>query len=211
MRDIPFFQTENGVASLILHEVAYKQIAYVQIQSFMQFESLLQECVDFCRAVGAEKVYATGSDLLNTYPLFTSIIEMRCLRDKIPCSSCNLVPVTKGLLEKWREIYNERMRNVPNAATITSQEADTQINAGAYFVYHDNVPVGIGKVSGNQIDAVAAVVAGMGREVVSALCTVITGEVVCVEVATANSPAIRLYEAMGFVETKEISAWYCVC
>ena len=56
MRDIPVFTTEYGVASLVLREIPYRQEAYISIQSSLQPEELLAECVSFCRACGAEKV-----------------------------------------------------------------------------------------------------------------------------------------------------------
>ena len=49
MRDFPVFTTENGVSSITLKEVPYKGVAYIKIQSSLQPESFLQECVDFCK------------------------------------------------------------------------------------------------------------------------------------------------------------------
>ena len=77
MRDIPMFTTENGIATLVLREIPTKQTAYIHLQSSQEPERLLSECVDFCRAAGAEKIYATGHACLEKYPLFTTIICMR--------------------------------------------------------------------------------------------------------------------------------------
>ena len=50
MRDIPVFTTQYGVASLVLREIPYRQEAYISIQSSLQPEQLLEECIGFCRA-----------------------------------------------------------------------------------------------------------------------------------------------------------------
>ncbi|MBR4864930.1 MAG: hypothetical protein IKU07_10160, partial [Oscillospiraceae bacterium] len=134
MHDIPFFQTENGIASLILKEIVYKKIAYIRIQNALHPDALLQECIDFCRAVGAEQIFATGNNHLTKYPLYTSIVDMACNKNEIPIVNLNLVPADKDNYEQWRRIYNERMYSVPNAATITLQDADKQI-PGSFFVY----------------------------------------------------------------------------
>ena len=76
MRDFPVFTTDFGVATLVLKEVPYKEVAYIIIQSALQPEELLKECVSFCRAVGAEKIYARGHETVEQYPLHTIIYEM---------------------------------------------------------------------------------------------------------------------------------------
>ena len=209
MRDIPFFQTENGIASLILKEVSYKNIAYIRIQSTCNLRALIKECVDFCRAVGAEKIFATGCDECKEYPFFTSILDMSCKRETIPVYNLRLIPAEKESFEQWRSIYNERMRNVPNAATITRLDTEVHIQ-GAYFVYDNESLLGIGKVTDNRIDVVASVVKGVGRKIVSALVAVTKGEFVVVEVADTNLPAMRLYTDLGFTVTDKISDWYQV-
>lgn len=79
MKDIPMFTTEYGIASLILAEIPYQQTAYIRIQSCLpgEIDNLLSECRGFCRACGAEKIFATGDDRLEKYPLYNIIYEMR--------------------------------------------------------------------------------------------------------------------------------------
>ena len=69
MRDFPVFSTENGVGSLVLKEIPYNGAAYVTIHSSSFPTEFLNECVEFCRAVGARDVYAAGDDCLRQYPL----------------------------------------------------------------------------------------------------------------------------------------------
>ena len=58
MKDIPVFDTEFGVASLILRDIPYCQRAYIKLQVALEPEKLVQECVQFCRMCGAEQIYA---------------------------------------------------------------------------------------------------------------------------------------------------------
>ena len=83
MRDIPVFTTEYGVASLTLQDIPYRGTAYIKIQSTAQPKEFLDECVDFCIAAGAERVYAAGHDFLAAYPLHTALWQMSC-----PASAC---------------------------------------------------------------------------------------------------------------------------
>ena len=72
LKDIPMFDTQTGVSSLILKEIPYKQVAYVKVQS-VQPDGLgahLQECVSFCRMCGAERVLASGHEGLDQWPAF---------------------------------------------------------------------------------------------------------------------------------------------
>jgi hypothetical protein len=97
MRDMPMFTTEFGVASLVLEEVPYRQEAYIRVLDVQpgQLKALIEECASFCRAVGAERVYATGHEGLESYSLFTAVYEMRGTawvdREKLR----NLFPVTE--------------------------------------------------------------------------------------------------------------------
>ena len=109
MKDMPVFDTEFGVASLILKEVPYRQEAYIIIQSALQPEELLKECVSFCRMVGAEKIYARGHVCLEAYPLHTIIYEMHGQAQVDREALANLFPVTKETVARWREISNASM------------------------------------------------------------------------------------------------------
>ena len=130
MKDIPMFTTEFGVATLILKEVPYRQIAYIIIQSAQQPEDLLKECVSFCRMVGAERIYARGGyECVESYPLHTVVYEMRGSisvdGDKVE----NLWPVTKETVGQWRQILNEHMRNIDNAGTLEARDEEKILEA----------------------------------------------------------------------------------
>lgn len=205
MKDLPAFTTENGVASIVLQEIPYSQVAYVIIRDTPAPEEFIKECGDFCRAAGAERVYATGHEKLKVYPYHTAIWKMEGAG--MPDQGAVCVPVTEDTLEKWCEIYNRKMAAVPNAAYMGKHKKDL-ILAGGCFAYENDVLLGIGMTSDGGIDAVASIVPGGGQKIVSALCHKIGKEKITLLVASENPKAIALYERMGFRKIKEISCWY---
>lgn len=211
MRDFPLFTTEHGAAGLVLREIPYKGIAYVTIHDTLQPKALLQDCVEFCKLAGAEKVYATGHAILEDYPLFTKVLKMQQLSESLPQSDAMLFLVTKKTAEQWRMLYNEKMRDIPNASTMTRQDMDQLLNRGAgYFVHRDGELLGIGIASGDMVESVIAAKTGMGETVLLALCSALSSDTVSLEVASTNTPAMRLYQRLGFQMTAQISCWYDV-
>ena len=209
MRDFPMFTTENGVASLTLKEIPYRKQAHIQIQSSLDPEKLLEECVGFCRACGAEWIDASGHEFLAKYPLITEMWLMTGNRDTIGETDACLFPVTEQTLSRWLEIHNQRMMDVPNAAYLDSTDGREFLeNGDCYFVHRDGKLLGIGKAAEDYIDIVIATEPGMGQTVVQALCGALTGDTVRIAVAGANERAVRLYERMGFLKTKVLSSWH---
>lgn len=210
MKDFPMFTTENGAASLILKEIPYRKEAYILLRDSRSPEALLQECADFCRACGAEKVYASGHPLVERYRLHTAMLEMRGIPDVCEDLIENLFPVTEDTVAKWREIYNEAFRNVHNAATQEAKDEKAILKGGAYFVHHRGELLGIGWLQGDTVEAIASVKPGMGKRVLHSLCSVCPGVPLRLEVASENHRAIALYEKAGFIKTRELSRWYCI-
>ena len=79
-----------------------------------------------------------------------------------------------------------------------------------YFVHRGRMLLGIGKVSGGEIQWVASTVPGAGRDVVCALAHAAWADTLELTVASENKKAVRLYENLGFVKAQEISRWYNV-
>lgn len=211
MKDIPVFDTEHGVASLFLREIPYRQRAHIKIHSSQEPEKLLEECIGFCRACGAEWIDAAGDEYLEKYPLITALYIMTRDRDSMPQTDACLFPVTESTVGKWLDIYNERMADVPNCAYMDSADGRELLKSGdGYFIHRDGRLLGIGKAKDDFIDAVASVVPGMGETVVLALASALTSDTVRLMVAGANERAVRLYERMGFLKVKEVSRWYRV-
>lgn len=211
MKDIPVFDTENGVASLFLREIPYRQRAHIKIQSSQQPDKLMEECIGFCRACGAEWIDAAGHEYLEQYPLITALYIMQRSREELADTDACLFPVTENTVGKWLDIYNERMADVPNAAFMDSADGRQLLRDGdGYFIHRDGQLLGIGKAKGDFIDAVIAVQPGTGETVVRTLASALTSDTVRLMVAGANERAVRLYERMGFVKVKEVSKWHRV-
>lgn len=209
MKDFPVFTTEYGVSSLILKEIPYQQTAYIILRDSLEPEKLLEESAAFCRICGAEHIYATGNEILETRPFLTAMWEMRCPRNSMPDTDAALWPVQEQTLERWREIYNEKVRRVPNGAWMTEADGREMLKKGdGYFIHRGDVLLGIGRASGDTIDWVASLQPAAGGDVVAALAHVINGNTVMLTVASSNEKAVRLYESMGFIRTSEISRWY---
>ena len=204
------FDTETGVSTLVLKEIPYKQVAYVNVRSVQPggLRAHLQECVSFCRMCGAERVLATGHPELEQWPLHCRVLTLRRNGDGREASA-SLFPVTEATVRQWRDIYNEKMGPVDNAATMTARdEKEIVSSGGAYFVHDGRDLLGIGWVRENEILCVAAVRPRAGERVLQTLLTLTGEEPAVLEVASTNTRAIRLYERMGFVTVGERSGWY---
>lgn len=211
MRDFPVFVTDHGVSSLILKEIPYRREAYIHIQNVQPdgFDGHLKECVSFCRMAGAERIYAKGHEQLDGYPLHTAVYEMRGTAWVDPEKLENLFPVTRETVSRWREICNDRLRGVDNAATQTAaEEKEILESGGAYFVHHRGELLGIGWLKDTELLVVAAVKPGAGERVMHTLMSLVEGADMTLEVASTNERAIRLYERLGFLKTTEKSRWY---
>ena len=213
MKDIPIFTTDYGVASLIFKEIPYRETAYVRVQDVQpgMLEALLEECIGFCRMVGAEHIYATGHEGLEAYPLYTALWEMRADawvdREKLE----HLFPVTEATVSRWRGIMNERLRNVDNAATLTAfDEKKIVESGGAYFIHHDGELLGVGWMDDTKLLLLAGVKPGAGERVMHTLMSLVEEADMTIEVASTNERAIRLYERLGFMKIREVLCWYRV-
>ncbi len=209
MKDIPMFATEYGIASLALGEIPYRQEAYIRVVEAQpgMLSELIRECMDFCRAAGAEKVYWSAGAAEGE--LYTAVYEMQGTAWVDPDKQENLFPVTEETVLQFRQLLNEKMAGVDNAATITSADEKALIGSGgAYFVHRAGHLLGLGWLEDNQLLAVASIEPGAGERVMHTLMSLVEGQTLTLEVASTNERAIRLYERLGFVKTKEIRKWY---
>lgn len=210
MQNFPLFATQFGISSLVLKEIPYRQTAYITIREVQPegFDAHLKECVDFCRMAGAERIYGTGHEALEQYPLHTAIFKMSGTawvdKEKLAC----LFPVTETTVERWRGYYNQRMALIDNAATQEKRDEEEILKSGgAYYVHRDGQLLGIGWLNDCELLCVAAE-PGMGETVMHTLMSLVEGDTMTLEVASTNQRAIRLYERLGFLKTGERSRWY---
>lgn len=209
MKDIPFFTTEYGTASLMLGEVPYRQEAYIRVLEAQpgQMELLIRECMGFCRAAGAERVYWSAGDVQGQ--LHASVYLMQGTAAADPQKQEHLFPVTEQTVGSWREIYNKRMLGVDNAATLTAADEPRILQSGgAYFVHHDGTLLGLFWLEDAKLLGIVATERGAGERVMHTAMSLLQGETMTLEVASTNEKAIALYERLGFVKTKELRRWY---
>lgn len=211
MRDFPVFTTEYGVASLVLREIPYRSEAYITIQDSQEPEKLLEECAGFCRACGAEKIFARGHQYLEQYPLHTIIYEMRGEANPDETMVENLWPVTRENIGKWRQLLNERMSGVDNAGTL-EQKGEQEIlqSGGAYFVHRRGELLGAGWILEDELMLIASLQPGAGERVMHTLLSLVPEQQLKLQVVSTNTRAIRLYEKLGFIKTAELRRWYRV-
>ena len=208
VRDFPVFDTENGVGSLILKEIPYRQTAYIRIESASDPDAFLKECMDFCRMVGADYIYGSGHEILERYPIYTAIWKLTIPRESLPAVDASLFPVTEQTMDRWQQLYNQKMRNVPCSAYMTRKDMQEMIQkGGGYFVHANGQLLGIGKISGNCLDAVASMLPGAGEKIVSAMAGAIMEDTVTLQVASKNHKALALYQRLGFLKTEELNVW----
>ena len=211
MRDFPMFTTEYGVASLVLREIPYRQEAFIIIQSTQQPQELLQECISFCRVCGAEKIYARGHEILESYPFHCTVYEMRGSIEVDEGKLESLWPVTAETIGRWREFLNEKMRPIDNSGTLTKQGEQEILNkGGAYFVHRDGELLGAGWLVDGELLLLASAQKGAGERVLHTLLSTTRPEQLRLDVVSTNTRAIRLYERMGLIKTNELRRWYRV-
>lgn len=211
MKDMPIFDTEYGVASLVLREIPYRQEAYIIIQQASEPEKLLTECVSFCRACGAEKILARGTVCVEKYPLHCAIYEMQGQSRVDETKVAHLWPVTAENIEKWRQLMNKAMAPTDNAGTLVKAgEQEILDSNGAYFVHRSGELLGAGWIMGDELMLLAAFEKGAGERVLHTLLSTVPDKTLTLQVASTNLPAIRLYEKAGFIKTRELRRWYRV-
>lgn len=213
MKDFPFFATEFGVAGLELREIPYRGEAYIRIREVVpgKLGQLVEECASFCRMAGAERVYAQGHPGLSEWPMHTAVLEMRGTawveKEKLAC----LFPVTEATVSRWRQLCNEAMGSVDNAATLEARDEEHILREpGAYFVHDNGRLLGIGWLKDGELRTVAAMQRGAGERVMHTMMSLAEREPIRLDVASTNTRAIRLYERLGFVTVGEQSRWYVV-
>ena len=209
MRDIPLFTTSNGVASLYFKKIPFTKEAFIHIRDSLTCENLLAECIDFCRMAGAEYIYAAGDEMLTKYPEACSILRYCVQCTDLPSTDAVALAVQPEQKDWWRQLYNQKMIHVPTASPLSTDEVGKLIDEGkAYIVYRDCVMLGIGVAYDGEIQAVASLIPGGGKDTVLALIGCLENETVFLRVASGNEKAIGLYRSLGFERTALEGTWY---
>ena len=209
MRDLPFFTTQNGVASLILKKIPFTKEAYVHIRDSLACDALLKECVDVCRMAGAERIYATGHKDLEKYPLFCCVYRFVISKEQLHATDAVAVPLVVEQADWWRQQYNQKMAGVPAASPLTAREVEELVREGkAYYICRECAILGIGVAHDGQIQALASLLPGAGKDTVLALAGCLKDAAISLTVASNNTKACELYKGLGFTESDIETKWY---
>ena len=122
----------------------------------------------------------------------------------------SMFPVTEQTAERWRECYNQRMKDVDNAATLENRDTPDIVQGNAYFIHRNGTLLGIGWIEGNKLRAIASMQPGAGKALCRAMQSLIPQQQMTLEVASTNQKAIALYERLGLIKVEELSRWYRV-
>lgn len=169
MKDIPVFSCPDGIATLILREVPFRGEGYILVRGvFGTLEGLLAECAGFCRAAGAERLFAAGEADFSGYPAAIRILGRSAPRASLlPApEAVRLVPVTGETAADWAREYNARFRAVPAAESCSPAEERALAAGGEALWIEDGAErIGLGRVRGGELLAVAALQPGAGGAV----------------------------------------------
>ena len=214
MKNIPVFTATNGTASLIFQEIAVSGKAYVLIRAvWTTAAAMLEECVQFCRAVGAEAVYAAwGVEELPGAHAY-DLIAMSCDKAALPQprQPLDLEPLTPDNGGEYLAVYNRCFAAVSGAATYGQKDLKRLYDQDkAWLVYRGGVCAAVAEISEEGLEGIAVLpeFAGLGYDLAATVLRMVPRKTVSLKVASDNPRARRLYDRLGFRETGLVSRWW---
>ena len=214
MKDIPMFTGTHGLASLVLKEIAVSGRAYVVVRAIWngQTEAFLQECLSFCRAVGAEQVYASYEvEKLSAVHAY-DMIAMEMEKVNLPQGSpVELEPLTPENGQAFLDIYNTCFRDIPGASTYGKADLLQIFEKDCGFLTKKGEKyAGIAEISETGLESLAVLpeFRGLGYHLALAVLPMVPRKTIRLKVASTNKKALSLYTRLGFVETATVTRWY---
>lgn len=215
MKNIPMFTSSYGVATLILREIGWSGHAYVLVRSVWNGRTaqLLEECRGFCRAVGAEEIYASWET--NELPAEHAYDMIAMIRPKAdlpePVQSVELEQVTPETAEEYLRIYNRCFRDVPSAASYDRKSLEPLYGEDlAWLARVDGRFAGVAEISKEGLEGIAVLpeFRGLGRDLALSVLPMVPSPTLRLKVASTNRRAMALYDRLGFVREKLERRWY---
>lgn len=213
MKDIPVFTGTHGIATLVLAQIPWSGCGYVIVRSVWDdAAAFLEECFGFCRACGAEQVYASWEleDLPaeHAYDMVQMKIEKKALPD-VP--TVEIEELTKENSEAFLEIYNSCFRAVPGAASYSLKDTARLLGEEkAYLVRVDGGYAAIAEISEKGLEAIAVLPEhrGLGLRLTRTVLEKVPSTVIGLKVASTNTRAVGMYERLGFTPSGVLSRWW---
>lgn len=204
MKDLPVFTCADGMASLIFREIPSREEGYVLLRSvFTNVGALVRSCAEMCRAAGAARVFCSGSVDLSAYPVHARLLERSIETARLPETEAVAVPIRPDEAGRWAALHDERFAAVPAAAHCVNTE-------NAHWVMLNGECIGLGRFRGARLEAFATFVRGKGRDCLCATAAAMRTPTVTLLCAAENTPAMRLYDRLGFSEGTPREIWHAV-
>ena len=205
------------MASLILKEIPYSGAAYVLVRSVWngQTAALLEECASFCRAAGAERVYASDgkNDLPSMHAYDMVLLTMR--REDLPelANPIELEPVSTQNGAEYLAVYNACFRELPGAASYGKKDLQRLIEHQSGFLTRKNgVCAGAAELEKDELAGICVLpqYKGLGYSLALTVLKRLETPVVKLKTATTNEKALNLYRRLGFGNDTVISRWWLI-
>ena len=213
MKDIPIFTGQYGIGSLILREIPYKQCAYVLVRSAR--EGHMADFLEENPEANVTLTEASAPEPLSFLPHVHDMLEYACRRDQLPppLRPVVLEPLCDDNAERYREIYNDLFRAIPNAATCTPEDLRRlREKSRAFLAKVGGETAGICQWTGSELNTIGVLpnFRGLGHRLALTAFGQMEGEVITLRVSSSNGPALRLYQKLGFDRTQVLSSWYAL-
>lgn len=205
------------MASLILKEIPYSGAAYVLVRSVWngQTAALLEECAAFCRAAGAERVYASDgkNDLPSEHAYDMVMLTMQ--REDLPHSDCfaELEPISAQNGAEYLAVYNACFREIPGAASYGKKDLQRLIEHKSGFLTRKNgVCAGVAELENDELAGICVLpeYKGLGYDLALTALKRLETPVVRLKTASTNKKALSLYHRLGFGNETLISRWWLI-
>lgn len=213
MKDIPVFTGSHGIATLVLKEIPWSGCGYVIVRSVWDdAAAFLDECLGFCRACGAEAVYASWEMAELPAEHAYDMVELQMKKADLPKGGfVETEDLTKENSEAFLQVYDRCFRNVPNAASYGPKDTARLLGEEtAYLVFRGGVCAAIAEISREGLEAVAVLpeYRGLGYDLTRTVLEKVPSQTLKLKTASTNTRALRLYARLGFQKTSVLSRWW---
>ena len=215
MKNIPMFTGQHGMATLVFRELSFSGCAYVLVRAVWNGEvaAFLEECRGFCRAVGAEKIYACWED--GQLPGEPAYEVLGLIREKeglpLPLREVELEVLCPENGQAYLDIYNTCFRSVPGAASYDKQDLQRLYGQECAFLAKvDGRYAAVAEISKEGLESVAVLpeFRGLGCDLSLTVLPMVPNRTLRLKVASTNERALRLYRRLGFAPECVRNRWY---
>lgn len=212
MKDIPIFTGTHGIATLILSQIPWSGCGYVMVRSVWDdAKAFLEECLGFCRACGAERVFASWETEELPVPHGYDMVLLTMKKSELPeAEAVELEELTEENSEAFLEIYNSCFQNIPNAAAYGKKDIQRLLGEETAYLVKRGEYAAMAEISKEGLEAIAVLpqYRGLGYGLAVTVLQRVPSLTLKLKVASTNTRAMALYDRLGFEKTKTISRWW---